>query len=44
MNYIINPVESCEASLGSFETLDENFSVPTTVETLNGFINEDINL
>ncbi|MBQ9139881.1 MAG: phosphoribosylformylglycinamidine synthase, partial [Ruminococcus sp.] len=37
--YIINPVESREASLDTVETLDTNYEIPTTVETLEGFIN-----
>ena len=36
-NYIINPVESREASLDEFETLKINYEIPTTVETLTGF-------
>ncbi|MBR3970618.1 MAG: phosphoribosylformylglycinamidine synthase, partial [Ruminococcus sp.] len=38
-SYIINPVESREASLDKVETLDTNYEIPTTVETLEGFIN-----
>ena len=38
-SYIINPVESREASLDTVETLDTNYEIPTTVETLEGFIN-----
>lgn len=37
--YLINPVESREASLETFETLDVKYSIPTSVETLEGFIN-----
>ncbi len=37
--YIINPVESREASLDTVETLDTNYEIPTTVETLEGFTN-----
>ncbi len=37
--YIINPVESREASLDTVETLDTNYEIPTTVEILEGFIN-----
>ena len=36
--YIINPVESREASLERFETLASNYEIPTTVETLENFI------
>ncbi|MBE6612077.1 MAG: phosphoribosylformylglycinamidine synthase [Ruminococcaceae bacterium] len=41
--YVINPVESREASLDKPETLAETFEIPTTVETIEGFIsyNED---
>lgn len=37
--YIINPVESREASLDRVKTLDTNYDIPTTVEELEGFIN-----
>lgn len=37
-SYLINPVESREASLETVETLDNNYNIPTTVETLDGFI------
>ncbi|HAJ96937.1 MAG TPA: phosphoribosylformylglycinamidine synthase [Ruminococcus sp.] len=36
--YLINPVESREASLDVVESLDTKYDVPTTVETLEGFI------
>ena len=36
--YVINPVESREASLNLVSTLDTNYEIPTTVETLEGFI------
>ncbi len=36
--YVINPVESREASLEKPETLAESFDIPTTVETIVGFI------
>ena len=36
--YVINPVESREASLDKPETLAEKFDIPTTVETIGGFI------
>ena len=35
--YIINPVESREASLDTVKTLDTNYEIPTTVEELEGF-------
>ncbi len=38
-SYLINPVESREASLDKVDTLDTNYEIPTTVETLDGFIN-----
>ena len=37
-SYMINPVESREASLETFETLDVQYTIPTTVETVDGFI------
>ncbi len=37
--YVINPVESREASLDEVKTLVAEYDVPTTVETLDGFIN-----
>ncbi len=39
--YVINPVESREATLDTFDTLKTKFNIPTTVDTLNGFINLD---
>ncbi|NLZ46362.1 MAG: phosphoribosylformylglycinamidine synthase, partial [Clostridiales bacterium] len=36
--YMINPVESREASLRRVETLNVQYDIPTTVETLDGFI------
>lgn len=36
-SYVINPVESCEASLEIFETLKTEYEVPTEVEVLDGF-------
>ncbi|MCQ2468443.1 MAG: phosphoribosylformylglycinamidine synthase [Ruminococcus sp.] len=36
-SYIINPVESREASLETVQTLDTNYEIPTTVEVLEGF-------
>ena len=40
-SYIINPVESREASLEKVKTLDSNYEIPTTVETLDGFTQLD---
>jgi len=37
--YVINPVESREASLAKPETLASEYEIPTTVRTLDGFIN-----
>ncbi|MDR0986715.1 MAG: phosphoribosylformylglycinamidine synthase [Ruminococcus sp.] len=37
-NYLINPVESREASLEEFETLETKYDIPTEVEILTGFI------
>ena len=37
-SYLINPVESREASLETFKTLDTKYYIPTTVEELEGFI------
>ncbi|MCM1530501.1 MAG: phosphoribosylformylglycinamidine synthase [Alistipes sp.] len=37
-SYIINPVESREASLEQPETLDTNYEIPTSVEVLEDFI------
>jgi phosphoribosylformylglycinamidine synthase len=37
-NYIINPVDSHEAVLEKYQSLDINMHVPDDVETLNGFI------
>lgn len=39
--YLINPVESREASLEKFETLDVKYDIPTEVKTLEGFIELD---
>ena len=35
--YVINPVESREASLETVDTLKVDYEIPTTVETLDGF-------
>ncbi len=45
-SYIINPVESREASLRRYETLEMTYDTPTEVETMDGFIysnEEDLN-
>ena len=39
--YVINPVESREATLEKPETLEIVYDIPTTVKTLDGFINLD---
>lgn len=39
--YIINPVESREASLDRKETLDVKYDIPTEVKILDGFISLD---
>ena len=39
--YVINPVESREASLETAETLAVSYDIPTTVQTLDGFIDLD---
>ena len=39
--YVINPVESREASLDEAETLKTKYDIPTEVETLHGFIDLD---
>jgi len=36
--YMINPVESREAKLDLFDTLDIKYDIPTTVDTVDGFI------
>ncbi len=41
--YLINPVESREASLNTVNTLKQEFELPTTVATLDGFISLDEN-
>ena len=35
--YVINPVESREASLDTVDTLKATYEIPTTVQTLDGF-------
>ena len=42
-SYLINPVESREASLDAVDTLDTNYALPETVETLDGFTALDEN-
>ncbi|MBE6846797.1 MAG: phosphoribosylformylglycinamidine synthase [Ruminococcus sp.] len=42
-SYLINPVESREASLDTVDTLDTNYEIPTTVATLEGFCALDEN-
>ena len=43
--YVINPVESREAALTMPQTLKANYDIPTTVATLDGFIDlEEIGL
>ena len=39
--YVINPVESREASLEMAETLHMEYEIPTAVETVTGFISMD---
>ena len=39
--YLINPVESREATLDTYDTLKVNYDIPTTVETLEGFVSLD---
>ena len=39
--YVINPVESREATLDEFKTLKVEYNLPSSVATLNGFINLD---
>ena len=41
--YLINPVESREASLSTVDTLKQNYEIPTSVATLDGFIKLDEN-
>ncbi len=40
-SYVINPVESREATLEKPETLETDFYIPETVETVNGFCSLD---
>ena len=39
--YVINPVESREATLEEFDTLVAEYELPTSVATIDGFINFD---
>ena len=39
--YLINPVDSREASADKPETLEANYAIPTTVDTVEGFISMD---
>lgn len=39
-HYIINPVESCEASPQRYETLKQTYNIPTSVAKLDGFISK----
>ena len=39
--YVINPVESREASLDAFDTLEIQYDIPETVATLTGFCDLD---
>ena len=41
--YVINPVESREASLAEFETLKTDYDIPVSVDTLDGFCGLDEN-
>ncbi|MBO5851812.1 MAG: hypothetical protein J6R29_05730 [Clostridia bacterium] len=41
--YVINPVESREATLDTFETLKTEYEIPTSVKTLDGFNDLDKN-
>jgi len=40
-NYMINPVESQPATLDEYQTLNQEFDIPYTVETVGGFIDLD---
>lgn len=40
-SYVINPVESREADLGTYDTLKMTPAIPATVETLDGFLELD---
>ena len=42
-SYLINPVESCEASLEEVDTLKTVYNIPTEVSILDGFISLDEN-
>ncbi len=36
--YVVNPVESRLASLEEYETLKQNYEIPTAIKTIDGFI------
>ncbi|BDF59784.1 phosphoribosylformylglycinamidine synthase [Christensenellaceae bacterium] len=36
--YVINPVDSCEATLQKYDTLEMDLSIPTEVAVMDGFI------
>lgn len=40
-NYLINPVESREADLAPYDTLQMHYDIPHTVSVLTGFIDSD---
>ena len=40
-NYLINPVETREASMEKPDTLTQHYDIPTTVAVLDGFRNKD---
>jgi len=40
-DYVINPVESREARLGKPKTLQVEYTIPTAVETVSGFVGMD---
>ena len=42
-SYLINPVESRDASLDTFESLEDIFEIPSDIEILEGFIDLDKN-
>ena len=39
--YVINPVESREAGMDTYDTLKTNYAIPDSVETLDGFLTLD---
>ena len=40
-SYIINPVESREATLDAYQTLETKYEIPTSVDTVTGFTSLD---